>query len=732
MTESLKDLINIYARGAQCECVPLPASGSNRRYYRLTLPSDKAIAAEGTSHEENAAFISLSSHFLSKGLPVPRVLAESEDGMSYIQEDLGDKTLFDTLASSREAGVYSEEDKSLLLNVISELPRFQYEGAQGLDFSVCYPQSEFDRRTVMFDLNYFKYCFLKATGVEFNEIRLQDDFERLCEDLVFPCKTFMYRDFQSRNVMLKDGKPYFIDFQGGRRGPIYYDLASFVYQARAAYPSALREELIQTYLKALAPYEPALDEGRFRSQLRLFVLFRTLQVLGAYGFRGFFERKPHFIKSVPPAIENLKTLIAEPFDSYPYLCEVLRKMVNSPFLAGEGALSQRGAPCQANDALPERAPLTVTIYSFSFKKGLPQDSSGNGGGYIFDCRGTNNPGRYEQYKQLTGMDKEVIDFLEKDGEILDFLKNVYRIVDFHVNRFVQRGFTHLQVAFGCTGGRHRSVYCAEALSRRLASRGDVRVHLIHRERGIDRIIEPLGPTAMIFAAGLGTRLKPLTDSRPKALVEVGGKPLVAHVMEKLQGQGVGECVVNVHHFAPMLRSYLQGQDFGLKVSISDESERLLDTGGGVLKAEPLLKGERFILHNVDILSNLDIRDLMVSARVDALSTLVVSERKTSRYLLFDADMRLVGWTNVSTGEVRSPYKDLDVKGCRALAFAGIHYVSRRIFGAMRELGFSGAFPIMDFYLAACERFPIYGYVPDGFRMVDVGKPEALTEAYRSI
>ena len=364
----------------------------------------------------------------------------------------------------------------MLAQTLRALAHIQVEGAKGLDWSVCYPVPCFDRRSLMWDLNYFKYDYLKLTGAEFSEPALEDDFERLADKLLTaPCDVFMYRDAQSRNVMIKDGKPYFIDFQGGRRGPIYYDLASFLWQAKANYPQALREELLDVYLAELAKTGYAVPSREtFYETLPHFVLFRMLQVLGAYGFRGLYERKAHFIESIPFARKNL----AELFAQVPELQEEYPALYNTA-----GCTLHSGASAYtAGEAIQDR--LTVSVYSFSFKKGVPEDVSGNGGGYVFDCRSTHNPGKYEQYKTKTGLDKPVIEFLEQDGEILDFLAHVYPIVDHHVTRFLERGFTHLQVSFGCTGGQHRSVYSAESLARHLRETfGDrIRVDLCHREQ----------------------------------------------------------------------------------------------------------------------------------------------------------------------------------------------------------------------------------------------------------
>ena len=408
---SLESLFKHYTGAAPVSCEALTGSASHRRYFRLTGPDGRTlIGVEGTDADENRAFLTIDRHFASKGINVPKVVAE--DGLCYLQEDLGSTVLYDALASGRTSGKYSEDEVALLRKTIAALPKIQVEGARGLDWSVCYPQPSFDARMVDFDLNYFKYDFLKLSGLEFNEVKLQDDFDRLRTDLLSEYSdTFMYRDFNARNVMLVDGEPWFIDFQGGRRGPVYYDVASFLWQARARYPESLREDLLQTYLEALRAYGPV-DEAHFRSRLRLFILFRMLQVLGCYGYRGLWEGKKPFIDSIPPALEIVKSLL--PFADYPYLSEVLASL-SAPH-PSEGVLFPE--PSDSSSA------LTVTIYSFSFKKGIPEDTSGNGGGYVFDCRSVHNPGKYERFKQLTGLDKPVIDFLEEDGEILRFLDNV--------------------------------------------------------------------------------------------------------------------------------------------------------------------------------------------------------------------------------------------------------------------------------------------------------------------
>ena len=472
-TELLAQLYQSYTGEAPTSIEPLPGAGSNRKYFRLK-GKESLIGVYGTSTEENRAFIYMARHFSQKGLPVPRILAESPDQSVYLQDDLGDTSLFQLIKQGRESGNFSDEETNILKQTIRLLPQIQFEGSKEMDFSYCYPLATFNHRSVLWDLNYFKYCFLKATGLEFQENLLEDDFERMADTLLqIEPQVFMYRDFQSRNVMIREEKPYFIDFQGGRKGPFYYDVASFLWQAKANYPDSLRQELLDEYLDALRPYH-AIDKEQFLTTLRHFVLFRTLQVLGAYGFRGYFEKKAHFIQSVPYAIENLRQLLETDFPEYPYLCLMLRKLTELPQFA----------------SIRNRRKLTVRVMSFSYKKGIPEDPSGNGGGYVFDCRAVHNPGKYEQYKQLTGRDKPVIDFLEQDGEILQFLEHVDALADAHVQRFLERGFTNLSICFGCTGGQHRSVYSAEHVAHHLNEKFGVRIRLIHREQHIEQILEP--------------------------------------------------------------------------------------------------------------------------------------------------------------------------------------------------------------------------------------------------
>ena len=532
----MKQLVSLYQQwsGAEPAAVePLPVAGSNRKYFRLTgKGGDSVVGVIGTSRDENHAFVYLTRHFTQRQLPVPHILAVSPDELRYLQTDLGSLSLFDAIKGGREAGGrYNVKEQQLLRRTIRELPNIQIRGARGLEWQNCYPQPEFDEDGVLFDLNYFKYCFLKATELDFHELKLEANFRLFAKDLTSEkCDSFLYRDFQARNIMLRSDEnsasaslsPCFIDYQGGRKGPFYYDLASFLWQASAQYSNKLRRELIYEYYNALKLYTEVPSKRHFVERLSLFVLFRTLQVLGAYGFRGYFERKKHFIDSIPPAIQNLRELIGtetsnlSPLTShlvhqYPYMVDMLRRLTELPqFAKIEQPALSRADGLKTTDNNPYKAhpqdgpatfskydgkgPLVVRVFSFSYRKGIPDDESGNGGGYVFDCRSTHNPGRYEPYKKLTGLDEPVIRFLEDDGEILTFLQSIYRLADAHVARYIQRGFTSLMFSFGCTGGQHRSVYCAQHLAEHINRKYGVEVRILHREQAISQVL-PAGQPA---------------------------------------------------------------------------------------------------------------------------------------------------------------------------------------------------------------------------------------------
>lgn len=484
-TETLESLYRAHTGNASKSIDKLATSGSNRHYYRLH-GTPTLIGVAGESAEENRAFCYLSAHFAQKGLPVPKVEACAGNDLFYLQEDLGDITLFDALSTARATDIYTDKDRQLLHRVMVLLPQIQCEGAQDMDFSRCYPQPAFDERSVFWDLNYFKYCFLKPSEINFREDLLEDDFQRLCQILMEANETdtFMYRDFQSRNIMLRDGSPWFIDFQGGRRGPCQYDVVSFLWQARAHYPDTLKEELLHTYLTELSRF-CKVDKAQWLKYMQHFILFRQLQVLGVYGFRGHYEHKDHFLKSIPYAIRALEKTLSHSSDEYPYLCEVLTRMCTQ----------YNPSPRDTSEAHKVQETLTVSVISFSYKKGIPIDESGNGGGFVFDCRAMHNPGRYEQFKNQTGLDAPVIRFLQERGEADAFLKHTWALTDASVRRYMERRFTHLMICFGCTGGQHRSVYAAQQTALHLHATFGIRVELEHREQQIKSILEaqPIPP-----------------------------------------------------------------------------------------------------------------------------------------------------------------------------------------------------------------------------------------------
>lgn len=473
-------LESLYTEHFHCppqEIAPIAGQGSNRRYYRLSSTECSVVGTIGEDVNENNVFFSLSTHLRHKGINVPEVLSVSSDRKCYLQTDLGDTSLFDIINSAKNNNDTSQSRvpgniDRLLSDTIAMLPRLQWEGGNGFDFSRCFPVSDFDQNSIDWDLNYFKYCFLKTAGISFSEPALQRDFDEMRNTLLAQSctPTLMYRDFQSRNVMIHDGKPWFIDFQGARRGPIHYDLASFLWQARAGFTPSLRHRLIDIYIEASQPYV-ALSHDIFKSQLLQFVLFRQLQTLGAYGFRGLIEHKSHFIKSILPALNEIHILLqSNPAlaTQYPSIAHVTEQALQT---------YTRIIPPAKTDR------LTITIGSFSYMKGLPEDYSGNGGGFVFDCRGMHNPGRYQQYKLLTGRDKPVIDFLEERGEVQQFVDNALALVEGSIDTYIRRGFTSLNIWMGCTGGQHRSVYCADRIARLISERyHQVDIRLIHREQ----------------------------------------------------------------------------------------------------------------------------------------------------------------------------------------------------------------------------------------------------------
>lgn len=448
----------------------LPESGSYRKYYRLFGATKQCIAVFNEDKKENHAFIEFSKHFYAKNLPVPKILAEDTSNFIYLQSDLGDISLYEHLEKERKGIDFPDSLFNLYKKVLDNLLRFQIIGAEGFDYSICYPRAAFDKQSMMWDLNYFKYYFLKLAKIPFYEQELEDDFQRFTDFLLqADTNYFLYRDFQSRNIMVKDSEPYFIDYQGGRKGALAYDLASLLYDSKADIPQEIRNELRLYYINQLSEYQ--IDKHNFEHYYFGYVLIRIFQAMGAYGFRGFYEKKTHFLQSIPYAIQDLEYLI-ENIDLPVHLPELWKVM---------RALTQSEELMKFKN--PDKK-LTVSIFSFSYKKGLPSDDMGNGGGFVFDCRGIHNPGRYEQYFNLTGRDREVIDFFEKNKEMDAFLENVFSLVEKSVEKYQKRNFSSLMVSFGCTGGQHRSVYAAERLSTHLKQKYDVEVILNHREQGL--------------------------------------------------------------------------------------------------------------------------------------------------------------------------------------------------------------------------------------------------------
>ncbi len=451
MPDSQKILSHLYKQWSGEEVlsqVQLPVSGSDRRYFRITGQGSQAIGAWNGDVAENQAFLKFSEHFIRLGLPVPEVYLSDDSGKAYLQTDLGDTHLFGLLTAEG----LSEHVKGLYRQVVGWLPRFQMAGQDGFDYSVCYPRAAFDRQSMYWDLNYFKYYFARLSGETFNEQALEDDFDRLTTFLLQAGQNgFLYRDFQSRNVMIVENRPFFIDFQGGRQGPMQYDLASLLFDAKANLPNTFREELLQLYL-GKAGIVPGFDKQSFQRYYYGFVLIRILQALGAYGFRGFYQKKEHFLQSIPYALDNIDYVLSQhhPEIEFPELEKLLRTFVKSEHLRAY--------------ARPE---LKVRVSSFSYREGIPADNSGNGGGFVFDCRALNNPGRLVEYKSLTGKDEAVKQFLAALPETATFLSGVYTLVDQAVENYMKRGFENLMVNFGCTGGQHRSVYCANELAMHL-------------------------------------------------------------------------------------------------------------------------------------------------------------------------------------------------------------------------------------------------------------------------
>jgi aminoglycoside/choline kinase family phosphotransferase len=453
--------------------LPLEGDGSSRQMYRLVGGRyETGIGVIGPDRDENRAFLSFSRALRGAGLAVPEIYAADDERGVYLEEDLGDTTLFDALSSARklESSEFPTSMLPLYRRVVEELPRFQVLGGRAVDYSVAYPRAAFDRQSILWDLNYFKYHFLKLAQIPFNEALLERDFKKFTAFLAKADRNhFLYRDFQSRNIMLREGEPWFIDYQGGRKGALQYDIASLLYDAKAALPESVRETLLKDYLAALSKLI-AVDVEEFRVFYRGYVLVRIMQAMGAYGYRGFFERKIRFLQSVPPAIDNLEKLLVGGLPvELPELERVMERICRSATLRERPHRPQPG--------------LTLQIGSFSYKHGYPEDVGGHGGGFVFDMRALHNPGRYAEYTELCGLDAPVVDFLAGIPEIDQFWNHVRGLVEMQVETYLTRGFNSLSVYFGCTGGQHRSVYFAERLAEHIRGRfPQVHVAVRHREQ----------------------------------------------------------------------------------------------------------------------------------------------------------------------------------------------------------------------------------------------------------
>jgi aminoglycoside/choline kinase family phosphotransferase len=442
--------------------------GSGRNIIRLAGANFSAIGILYAVHEENVAFLEFSRHFRRHGLPVPEIYEEDLAHGAYLEEDLGDTTLFEFLSKNRTGQDIAPEVVEAYRQVVALLPRFQIEAGRDLNYKVCYPRASFDRQSIAWDLNYFKYYFLRLAGISFNEQALENDFHHLSKFLLSaPRDYFLYRDFQSRNVMWREGRPYFLDYQGGRKGALQYDIASLLFDAKADLPPELRQQLLEHYLDTLAHFID-FERAAFLQHYYAYVYVRLMQALGAYGFRGFYERKTHFLESVPYALKNLRWLLHNvklPL-ALPALTDAFKSMLGSEKLQ---SLASQGKN------------LVVRVFSFSFHRGQPKDEAGHGGGFVFDARSLPNPGREEGLQTLTGKDAPVVDYLNEYDSVRQFLAAAMTLVDATVDNYLRRGFKSLMVSFGCTGGQHRSVYLAEQLAKHLLGRPELEVVVRHLE-----------------------------------------------------------------------------------------------------------------------------------------------------------------------------------------------------------------------------------------------------------
>lgn len=466
--QQLSDLFLSYFKEKVNTITAFPHTASGRRYFRMEGEHYTVIGAYGKDHKENRAFIHYSDTFKELGLNVPEVFI-SKDNLFYLQEDLGNESLMDRNKKIKRDNGFPDGLKTLYQKSIDQLTELQIKSSRHIDYSLSYPRAAFDRQSMMWDLNYFKYYFLNVSDISFDEQLLEDDFSVLVDYLLSTdTNYFLFRDFQSRNIMLVEDEPFFIDYQGGRKGALQYDLASLVFQSKANIPNEVRAELLEYYMDSASRFI-SIDRKEFREYYYGYVFIRLIQVLGAYGKRGLIEKMPYFIQSIPLALKNIEWWIDTvklPID-IPYLTSVLSQLTQSEkFKTFDMSKAKNHS-------------LVVRISSFSYKEGIPKDISGNGGGFVFDCRNILNPGRFEPYKTQTGRDKPVQDFLLQKTEIPAFLENTYELVDRAVENYLERGFEHLMVSYGCTGGQHRSVFSADCLAKHLEEKYGVKTKVQH-------------------------------------------------------------------------------------------------------------------------------------------------------------------------------------------------------------------------------------------------------------
>jgi len=446
----------------------LPLSGSVREYYRLKLNDRTVIGVYSENEAENSAFLSFTKHFRDKGLNVPDIHFEDLENNLYLLEDLGDKLLNIEATGRDKTRELPVSLKNLYKKALNHLVRFQIDGFDGLDLSVCVPRASFDKQSVLWDLHYFKYYVLKLFNIPSDEQKLEEEFNLLADHLTSKeSNYFLYRDFQTRNILIYKDDLYFVDYQGGRRGPLQYDVASILFEAKTDLPFDLRQELLEHYL-AQVSQSITLDTVSFTEDYYHFVFIRIIQAMAAYGLRGYVENKALFLKSYPYAIKNLNWLISN---------DLLKLEIPEIIKSIDQVIQLR----ELQDTADDNSALQIIIHSFSYKKGMPRDMSGHGGGFVFDCRALPNPGRSEEFKHLTGRDQPVIQFLEQKKEVNDFLENIYSVTGHSVNNYLSRGFNRLMISFGCTGGQHRSVYCADRLARFIRENHRIEPHVIHKE-----------------------------------------------------------------------------------------------------------------------------------------------------------------------------------------------------------------------------------------------------------